>query len=42
MPIAVTHIFEDEEMVFEHENISIKAIFTPGHADGHMIFELSE
>jgi hydroxyacylglutathione hydrolase len=29
-------------MVFEHENISIKAIFTPGHADGHMIFELSE
>lgn len=42
MPISVTHIFEDEEIVFEHENIRIRAIFTPGHASGHMMFELSE
>lgn len=41
MPISVTHIFQDEEVIFEYEDISIKAIFTPGHAAGHMMFELS-
>jgi glyoxylase-like metal-dependent hydrolase (beta-lactamase superfamily II) len=42
MPIVVSHIFEDEEIIFEHENIKLKAIFTPGHSDGHMMFEMSE
>ena len=42
MPVQVTHVFEDEEIVFEHENMQIQAIHTPGHADGHMIFVVSE
>ncbi len=42
MPIAVSHVFEDEEIVFEYQNIQIRAIFTPGHAAGHMMFELRE
>ena len=42
MPISVDYIFGDEEIVFEHANISIKAVSTPGHADGHMMFVLSE
>jgi len=42
MPITVSHTFGDGDIVFEADNISIKAIATPGHADGHMIFELSE
>lgn len=42
MPISTTHIFENEEIIFKDKNISIKAIFTPGHASGHMMFEMSE
>ena len=42
MPISVDYIFWDEEIVFEHANISIKAVSTPGHADGHMMFVLSQ
>jgi len=42
MPISVSHVFTDGEIVFQYEDVRIKAIFTPGHADGHMMFELSE
>jgi len=42
MPINVTHIFEDGEIVFQDGNMCIKAIFTPGHAEWHMMFEMSE
>lgn len=42
MPITVTHIFKDWEIVFEYDDISIQAISTPGHAAGHMMFEMSE
>ncbi len=41
MPITVTHIFEDREIIFQTEGISMKAILSPGHAAGHMMFELS-
>lgn len=42
IPFEVSYKFKDEEIVFEYENICIKAIFTPGHASGHMMFEMSE
>ena len=42
MPIWVSHSFEDGEIVFRHQDMSIKAIFTPGHAPWHMMFEMSE
>lgn len=42
MPIEVSHMFSDGDIVFEHEWISLRAIHTPGHAAGHMMFELSE
>jgi len=42
MPISVSHTFQDEDIVFETDSISIKAIATPGHADGHMMFEVSQ
>jgi len=42
MPIFVSHIFQDWDIIFEADGISIKAIFTPWHADWHMMFELSE
>ena len=42
IPFSVKHIFQNEEIVFEHEDIQIQAISTPGHADGHMMFEVSK
>ncbi len=42
MPIEASRIFQDGDIIFEEDSISIKAIFTPGHADGHMMFEISE
>jgi len=42
MPIRVIHTFEDGEKIFEYGDLVIRAIFTPGHASGHMMFELSE
>jgi len=41
-PFNVNHTFQDGDIVFEQDGISTKAIATPGHADGHMIFEVSE
>lgn len=40
MPIKVNNIVSDWEVFFEHENISIKSIFSPWHASWHMMFEL--
>jgi len=42
IPFNVNHTFQDGDIVFEQDGISTKAIATPGHADGHMIFEVSE
>jgi len=42
IPFAVKNIFRDGDIIFSEDDISIKAISTPGHADGHMIFEMSE
>jgi len=42
MPILVSYIFQDWDIIFEEDTVQIKAIFTPGHADWHMMFELSE
>lgn len=42
MPVSVTHIFEDWEIIFDCGDIKITAVFTPGHSDGHMMFVLSE
>lgn len=42
MPIQVSHIFQDVEKVFEYEDTFLRAIYTPWHAAGHMMFELSK
>jgi hydroxyacylglutathione hydrolase len=42
IPVKVSHIFTDGETIFEYENIKIKAVFAPGHAAGHMMFEIYE
>lgn len=42
MSVDVTHRFQDGDIVFSYEDISLRAIHTPGHADGHMMFELSQ
>lgn len=41
MPISISHVFQDGEVVFEIDDIILKAIFTPGHSPGHMMFEMS-
>ena len=42
IPLPIKHTFNDGEIVFEDDDFQLKAIFTPGHAAGHMIFEVSE
>ncbi len=41
IPVQVSHIFQDGEIVFEYESTKITAVFAPGHASGHMMFEIS-
>jgi len=42
MPISVSRIISDEEIIFEYEDTKIQAIATPGHAWGHMMFVVYE
>lgn len=41
IPIQVSHVFQDWDVIFEYADTKITAIFAPGHAAGHMMFEIS-
>jgi len=40
MEISVSHIFDEEDVIFKYEDYKIQTVFAPWHAAGHMMFEV--